>query len=111
MNSFICIFTITTLLVAIGLCESFVLKTPTTTLLSLTSSSFTTTTSTSIPTSTSTAIFSSTTKTTDEDETTASSEDDDLFLKRDRYVVTNRLAVRAGKEAKFEKNGRHVNHD
>jgi heme-degrading monooxygenase HmoA len=108
MNSFICIFTIATLLLAIGLCESFVLKTPTTTLLSLTSSSFTTTTYTSIPTSTftstSTAIFSSTTKTTDEDETTASSDDDDIFLKRDRYVVTNRLAVRAGKEAKFEKN-------
>ena len=103
MNPFICIFAITTLLVSIGLCESFVLKPPQTALLSLTSTG-----TTSI--STSTAIASSTTKTI-EDATSKSDDDDDddaddrglSLLKRDRYVATNRFAVRDGKEAKFEK--------
>ena len=102
MNSSICIFAITTLLVSIGLCESFVLKPPQTALLSLTSTG-----TTSI--STSTAIASSTTKTI-EDATSKSDDDDDdaddrglSLLKRDRYVATNRFAVRDGKEAKFEK--------
>ena len=96
MNPFICIFAITTLLVSIGLCESFVLKPPQTALL-------TSTGTTSI--STSTAIASSTTKTI-EDATSKSDDDDDgglSLLKRDRYVATNRFAVRDGKEAKFEK--------
>ena len=102
MDPFICIFAITTLLVSIGLCESFVLKPPQTALLSLTSTG-----TTSI--STSTAIASSTTKTI-EDATSKSDDDDDdaddrglSLLKRDRYVATNRFAVRDGKEAKFEK--------
>ena len=105
MNPFICIFAITTLLVSIGLCESFVLKPPQTALLSLTSTG-----TTSI--STSTAIASSTTKTSTEDATSNSDDDADddadddggsSLLKRDRYVATNRFAVRDGKEAKFEK--------
>ena len=104
MNPFICIFAITTLLVSIGLCESFVLKPPQTALLSLTSTG-----TTSI--STSTAIASSTTKTSIEDATSKSDDGDDAdaddrslsLLKRDRYVATNRFAVRDGKEAKFEK--------